>query len=84
MKTLFHCCAVILVAFLLCATNSQAVSSDTVRRQALMGGVGDIREGTVISAILTGKIISWLTKRWQSGLQHLAFSKKEKEQNSLA
>lgn len=41
MKTLFHCCAVIIVAFLLCATNSLAVSSDTVRRQALMGGVAD-------------------------------------------
>ena len=30
-----------------------------------LGNMGDIREGTVISAILTGKIIGWLTKRWQ-------------------
>lgn len=38
-----------------------------------LGGIHDIREGTVISAILTGKIIGWLTKRWQSGLRRLAF-----------
>ena len=47
-----------------------------------LGGVGDIREGTVISAILTGKIISWLTKRWQPGLRRLAFPREEKEQNT--
>ena len=47
-----------------------------------LGGVGDIREGTVISAILTAKIISWLTKRWQPGLRRLAFPREEKEQNT--
>ena len=41
MKTLFHCCALFLAVFLLCATSSQAASNDTVRRQALMGGVAD-------------------------------------------
>ena len=38
-----------------------------------LDGIHDIWEGTVISAILTGKIIGWLTKRWQSGLRRLAF-----------
>ena len=38
MKALFHCCAVFLLAILLCGTSSQAASNDTVRRQALMGG----------------------------------------------
>ena len=38
-----------------------------------LGGIHDIREGTAISAILTGKIIGWLTKRWQPGLRRLAF-----------
>lgn len=38
-----------------------------------LGGVSDIREGTIISAILTGKIIGWLNTRWQSKLKHLAF-----------
>lgn len=47
-----------------------------------LGGVGDIREGTVISAILTGKIISWLTKRWQPVFKRLAFPREEKKQNT--
>ena len=38
-----------------------------------LDGIHDIWEGTVISAILTGKIIGWLTKRWQLRLRRLAF-----------
>ncbi len=38
-----------------------------------LGGVRDIREGTVISAILTERGIGWLTKRWQPMLRRLAF-----------
>lgn len=41
MKTLFHCCALFLAILFLCGTSSLAASSDTVRRQALMGGVAD-------------------------------------------
>lgn len=46
MKTLFHCCTLFLLAILLCGTSSLAASNDTVRRQALMGGVADGSTGS--------------------------------------
>ena len=38
-----------------------------------LGGIQDIREGTIISAIVTGKIIGWLNTRWEVKLKNLAF-----------
>ena len=48
-----------------------------------LGGIRDIREGIVTSAVLTGRIIDWLTKRWQLGLRRLAFPDQEEMEAAL-
>ena len=44
-----------------------------------LGGVSAIREGTVISALVTGKLTGIFLSHWRPWLQKIAFGRVEKE-----
>ncbi len=45
-----------------------------------LGGVTAIREGTLISALLTGKLIGLFTKWFEPGLKKIAFNDNDEKQ----
>lgn len=72
--------------FLKIVTDCMFVSLGILLSVIFLGGVFDIREGTVLSALVTGKITGVFLKQWKPGLAKLAFAEenfvKEKSQTA--
>lgn len=65
--------------FLKIVTDCVFVSLGILLSMIFLGGVFDIREGTILSALVTGKITGVFLRRWKKGLMQLAFSEERSE-----